>query len=188
MRMFFKIIREITIAPIMAFVMLSVLYWYNPSLLGGLKFYLLPVFFLTILPISAYPLQRFIPKYKNEGREGQRNLAIVMAVLGYILSIISMLIFGATKAMQIIYITYFISGILVLIANKLLKVRASGHAAGATAPIAILIYFTGVKGIYGGFVLALVYWASIKMKRHTFFELIFGSIIAVAALAIAVAI
>lgn len=183
---FAKMIRMITVAPIMAFGALSILYGFRPDIFQVFSHYVLSVVFLTVLPLLAYPLQPYIPKFRNKGREGQRNLAIVMAVLGYLCSIVYALCFHVPKTVWLIYLTYFISGIMILLFNKVLKIRASGHVCGVVGPMSILVYFFGVKALLGVVVLLMVYWASLKMKSHTVSQLLWGSIIPIFALIIAV--
>lgn len=177
-----KTIRIITIAPVMALVALSILYIFQPDVFQGTINFILSVIFLSVLPILAYPLQPFVPRFSDKGREGQRNLAIVMAVLGYLCSIVFALCLHVPKTLWLIYLTYFMSGIGILLLNKVLKIRASGHACGVVGPTSILVYFIGKKALFGLSVLILVYWACLKIKRHTAFQLFLGSVIPICAL------
>ncbi|HHY18739.1 MAG TPA: hypothetical protein GX522_02475 [Firmicutes bacterium] len=183
---FAKIVRIITIAPIMALVALSILYVVSPDIFQNFTNYILSVLFLTVMPVLAYPLQPLIPKYRNQGREGQRNLAIVMAVLGYLCSIVSAFCFHMPKKVWQIYLTYFISGTGILSFTNVLKVRASGHACGVVGPISLMVYFIGTKALLGIPVLILVYWACLKLKRHTVYQLFWGSMIPICSLIITV--
>lgn len=88
-----KIIRIATIPPIMALVLLVTVYIFRPLTFGNVTNFLLSVVFLVLFPILAYPLQRFIPQFKNEGRNGQRTLAILLSNAGYL--------FGVIAAMQL---------------------------------------------------------------------------------------
>lgn len=182
---FAKIIRKITVAPVMALATLVILYEFHPDVFQGIYQYILSIIFLTILPLSAYPLQPFLPRFRDKGREGQRNLAIVMGVLGYLFGIVLALCYDTTKELLLIYLVYFLSGIGIFLFNKVFKIRASGHACGVVAPILILTYFIGRKALISIIALALVYWASIKTKRHTVFQLLLGSVIAIFAMIIA---
>jgi MFS family permease len=176
-----RIIRIITVAPIMAIAALSILFGLKPEIFGGVFQYIISVIFLTVFPLLAYPLQPIIPSLSKKGRDGQRKLAIIMAVCGYLFGIISALCFNAPKTIWLIYLTYFISGIGIALFNKALKIRASGHACGVVGPIALLIYFLGAWGLIGAVIIIPVFWACIKMKRHTLPQLIWGSIIPIAA-------
>jgi hypothetical protein len=181
-----KIIRVLTVAPIMALLMLVIVYISNTKLFGGPTNFVLSIVFLTILPLLAYPLQPFIKKFKDKGREGQRTLAMIFAVVGYVFGCLSALFLHAPKFVWIIYLTYLLSGALIMLFNKLFHLKASGHACGVTGPFAILISFGQILGYIGVPVLAAVYWASLHMKRHTLKQLLGGTVIPVAALAVVV--
>ena len=181
MNKFYKIIRVATIPPIMAaalFILLGahkIMPWVD-SLLG--------IFFIGILPVLSYPLQRFIPYYKDKGREGQRNLAIVFSVIGYIVGCALALVFNAPiNTVVFIYLDYLISGILIAVFNKLFHLKASGHACGIVGPVAMLFYFgLYIPAIIGAILTVFVYISSIGMKRHTFLQLLGGSAITLSAL------
>lgn len=79
-----KIIRILTIAPIIAAVMLTIIYLTRPEQIGGVINFIMSLLFLTVLPAISYPLQPIMPYFKHQGREGQRNLAIIAANIGYI--------------------------------------------------------------------------------------------------------
>jgi len=177
-----KTIRIITVAPIMAFVALSILYIIKPDIFQNNLNYRLSVLFLTVLPLLAYPLQPFVPGFRHKGREGQRNLAIIMAVTGYLGGIISALCMHMPNAVWLIYLTYFLSGLGILFFNKVLKIRASGHACGVVGPFSLINYFIGAKTFLIAAILIPVYWACLKLKRHTLPQLVLGSLIPVFAL------
>lgn len=180
MQKLYKIIRVATIPPIMAsllFILLgafSRLDWID-AVLG--------VFFIGILPVLSYPLQRFIPGFKDKGRDGQRSLAMVFSVVGYIIGCILAWIFNAPYTVILIYLDYLLSGIMIAVFNKLFRLKASGHACGIVGPIAMLIYFgLYIPAAVGALITILVFISSIKMKRHTFLQLVGGSAITIAAL------
>lgn len=181
-----KIIRLLTVAPLMAMVALSIILLVSPEIFRNNGNYFIALLFLTVLPLLGYPLQPFIPGFCDKGRDGQRNLAIIMAVFGYVLGIFYVLLTRATQGLLVIYLTYLLSGIGIAIFNKVLKVRASGHTCGIAGPIALLFYVIGYKALWGLIVLIMVFWASLKIKRHTMSQLIWGSIIPLAALFVAI--
>ena len=179
-----KVIRSVTVAPVMAAAMLVVLFLLKLPVGVAPLHLALALLFLTVLPILAYPLQRFIPGYKGKGRDGQRSLAMLFAVGGYILGCIVSFVRKAPWDVAFIYIAYLLSGVLVTISNKLFKLRASGHACGVTGPIVLLIHF-GVPALIPGVILAAaVWWASLKMKRHTVTQLVGGTAIPLIAVVI----
>lgn len=176
------VIRIITVAPIMALVLLLILYLRAPQTFGNTLVFVMTVFFLVVLPLLAYPLQPLVKKYKDKGREGQRTLALIFAVAGYIMGFVSALIMNAPSDVLIIYISYMISGLLVAVANKVFHFKASGHACGVTGPFMLLVYFGQTIGFIGLGVLLMAWLASIYMKRHTWAQLLAGTAIPFAAL------
>ncbi len=176
------IIRVITVAPVMALVMLLILYLKSPALFGSPLHFALLVLFLVVLPLSAYPLQPLIKKFKDKGREGQRTLAMIFAVAGYVLGCLFALIFGAPKDVLVIFLSYLLSGFFVALINKLFHFKASGHACGVTGPFLLLVYFGHPIGYIGFAFLALAWASSLYMKRHTNLQLAAGGAIPFAAL------
>ena len=173
-----KIIRVLTVAPVMALATLVTLYIIDPSIFGEFYMFALAVLFLCILPILAYPCQPITPYFKNKGREGQRNLAMVFAVSGYLLGCITNLFLNAPRSLWLIYLIYLLSGILVVVINKVFKLRASAHACGVAGPTALLAYFGVIAAVIPGVVLYFAaLWASIRMKRHTWQQFIGGACI-----------
>ena len=145
---------------------------------------LLSIFFLCVLPILAYPLQKYIPYFKDKGREGQRNLAMIFAMLGYVLGVTANLFLNATETLWLIYVEYLLSGLLIVIFNKVFKLRASAHACGVAGPTVMLaylgVYFTAIPGML---LYVASFISSIIMKRHTWQQFVGGTFIPMAVLA-----
>jgi len=181
-----KAVRVVTIAPISTLVALTIMYAHRPEIFGSTTHYILTILFLVLVPITAYPLQPIIPGFKDQGRKGQRNLAMITAVIGYVLGTLSLIFVPAPDDCLVIYLTYLFSGLLFLLFNKVFKIGASGHACGIAGPVAALIYFVGVKAFLGFLALLAACWASLVMKRHTKSELVIGASISVLALFIAI--
>ena len=184
MKKFAYAVRVVTVAPIMALVMLLVLYFRAPLFFGSLIEFWLVVLFLVVLPLLAYPLQPLIKPFKNKGREGQRTLALIFAVAGYFLGCLFAALLGAPQNVWFIYLSYMLSGSLVALFNKAFHFRASGHACGVTGPFMLLVYFGQPIGYIGFAVLVLVWLVSLYMKRHTTAQFIVGALIPFAALGI----
>lgn len=180
-----KFIRVVTVPPIMALMLLVILYFTKPYFFGTTLNLILAIVFLVLLPISGYPLQPLIPHFRRKGREGQRSLAMWMASLGYILGLATALFLPVSKYLLIIYLTYLFSGISLVLLNKVFKVRASGHACGVAGPVFSLIYFLGPWMLFGILLLPGVYWASLRMDRHDKSELLIGTTVPTYALLLA---
>ncbi|MEL4105286.1 hypothetical protein AAFA46_00375 [Oscillospiraceae bacterium WX1] len=170
-----KVIRTITVPPIMALALLMILFGAKPEFFGNSLNLILAILFLVVFPILAYPLQPLIPYFRGKGRDGQRSLAMWMASAGYIFGAVTAIFLPVSNYLLIIYLTYLISGLSLVLLNKVFKIKASGHACGVAGPVFSLIYFLGPWQLFGIFLLAAVFWASLNMGRHDKSELLIGT-------------
>ncbi len=174
-----KVIRVLTVPPIMALAVFTA-FIFKDGFYNNIWEFIAAVGFIALLPITAYPLQLIIPPFKNQGREGQRNLAFIMCNLGYIFSVIYAIVFNAGKPVTVMLITYLLSGMTLLLINKLFRFKASGHSCGLLGPLAALVYFVSPWTLPAGIILfGLALWSSVYMKRHTLSQFIIGGIIPV---------
>ncbi|MBQ2729466.1 MAG: hypothetical protein IJF69_01685 [Clostridia bacterium] len=181
-----KIMRVLTVPPIMALAAFSA-FLLTDGFYTSIWEYTLAVGFIALLPVCAYPLQLILPPFKHQGREGQRNLAFIMCNLGYVLSVIFAFAFKAGANVTTMLVTYLLSGMTLLLVNKLTGLRASGHSCGLLGPLAALVYFVGPRTLPVGVILfGFALWSSIYMKRHTLVQFIVGGIIPVFWLAVCV--
>jgi hypothetical protein len=177
-----KIARVATIPPITVLGLLMLLYIGRNDVFGSGWQLFCAIFFLMIMPILAYPLSYIIPKIKSKGRDGQRNLAFMFCFLGYSSGLAYALLSDVSAFLLMVFLTYFLAVVILAILNRVVKIKASGHACSIAGPLAAVIYFLGIKSIvWCVIVLALVVWSSHTLKRHTYNELIFGSLSSVAA-------
>jgi len=178
MEKLFKFIRKITMPPVFAAALLIIVYITHTSYFGSIWHLFGALFFLSILPTLAYPLQRFFKKYKDRGREGQRSLAMIFSFAGYLLGTITAFVFSAPTELKIIYLEYLLCGIGMLLLNKVFKVKASGHACGIVGPVLLFLYFgLYIPAIIGTVLILPVYISSVRTKQHTLLQLIGGSAI-----------
>ena len=169
-----KFLRVLTIPPVLAVALVSVIFMADQASVGGLVQYGAMILFLAAFPALAYPLQPFLPAFKGRGREGQRELAFFTSVLGYLCGVIFAAVTRAPGMVHIICWSYLLSVGLLTLLNKTTPVKASGHACGVAGPLCALIYFFGAVALPVAVIFALMAWSSIKLKRHGFLEIIFG--------------
>ena len=176
-----RIIRVCTLAPLLAAGMLVFLYAAQPETFGALGGLLRQLLFLSLFPLLAYPVQPLSPSFQEKGREGQRHLAMIFAFAGYLLNGIVNICVHPSRELVLIGWVYLLSGVAILLCNRLFRLRASGHAAGVGAVIGLLA-LTGHPGTLAVTLplLFLVFWASIAAKRHTLPQLIGGTLIPIA--------
>lgn len=174
-----KIIRVLTVPPLMALFTFSI-FLFTDSFYESIWEYAVSAGFIALLPFTAYPLQLVIPPFKHQGRDGQRNLAFIMCNLGYVLAVVFALVFTDGLKTLAMLVTYLLSGMTLLLINKLFKFKASGHSCGLLGPLAALVYFVSPWMLIPGTILfVLSLWSSLYMKRHTLSQFIVGGIIPV---------
>jgi hypothetical protein len=175
-----KIIRILTIPPVMALVLFIVLFQFKESVFENLPDFIAGVLLLVFIPALAYPLQFVIPSLKKQGRDGQRKLAFIMSLVSYS----GMLFYGilekVSKDMLFICLTYFLTVIILTICNKLLHIKASGHAASCTSPLLFFIFYFSWPLFLPCFIIFLmILWASLITKRHNCKEFLTGAVICI---------
>lgn len=172
-----KFIRVLTVPPLLAAALIITLRLSPAGVIGSNSVALLSLLFLAVVPILAYPIAAAVKPLREKGREGQRNTAFVMSLLGYTGAGVYGALSGLDSRVLFIYGTYFFSVLLLLLCNKLLKRRASGHACSVVGPMLLIIYFVGGWSVpiclaaYGA-----SFWASLALKRHTLREYLLGTL------------
>ena len=179
-----KAVRVATTAPIMAAALVALLYFLRPGSFLNAAHAWLTVTFLSILPVMAYPVSYLVPALRKKGRDGQRSLAIVFSVIGYILGCALCFVFGGAQIEKLIFLTYTFSGALIALCSGAFHFKASGHACGVAGPIAALVCCLGPVWLLCGLLLAAVYWSSLKLRRHTLPQLLGGTVIPVASMVV----
>lgn len=170
-----KGIRVLTVPPILITGMLVTLTVSLDNFCSSVTQMILAVLLLGLVPILAYPIQKLLPS-KGEVREEQRNLAFVLTFAGYLTALIFSVAGGCGRQLQYIIISYFISMSLLVFFNKVLHVRASGHACSVTGTLYFLSFFLGTGAIIPCVCIAIaVVWSSLYLKRHTIQEIFWGS-------------
>lgn len=179
-----KMIRVATVPPMMVGMLILLLTYLRPDVITSLGESLQALWFLAILPVLAYPVSAMIPSVKARGREGQRNLAFIFSAIGYTGGVIYGLAARVNQSLMVIFCTYFLSVIILTILNKVVKVKASGHGCSIAGPIGLVCYFLPPVFIPFSLVLyGVIFWASVRMGRHTVKEFIIGSATSPVALA-----
>ncbi len=174
------IIRIITVPPVMALILFVVLFRFKDNVFVRTSDFVAGTLLLVIVPVLAYPLQMVIPSLRKEGRDGQRKLAFIISLLSYT----GMLLYGimeqVSRNMFILCLTYFLTVLLLTICNKLLHIKASGHAASCTSPLVFFVYYFSWPLLLPClFVFLVILWASRTTKRHTNQEFLIGAFLCI---------
>ncbi len=178
-------IRKVTIPPVFAVVLLVSVYFSYPKSVESIWHVIGGIFFLALLPVLAYPLQKYIPKFKDKGRDGQRCLAMLFSFAGYLLGTVLAFALGAPEIVKLLYAEYLLCGISMLVLNKVFHMKASGHACGVVGPVFMMLYLRMyIPAAVCAALVIPVFASSLKIKRHTVGQLLGGSAIPLVALLI----
>ena len=189
MEKFYKFARAITLAPVIAMISLTATAIFRPDVIGTAWHYAYMMLFLGILPLLAYPLQPYIPRFADKGRSGQRTLAMLFAVAGYLLNFAVSLLAQPTRGMWLICLEYLLSGVLILVFNKVLHIKLSAHGCGSAGPVALMLYFgMPIPALVMAAMTARAYVSSVRAGHHTMGQLLGGSAVSVVLLAVLAAV
>ena len=163
-----KIIRILTVPPILVTMILTVIYLTHPVYFAhDLRLWGLTVFWLGAFPALAY--------LGKKTREQQRNTAFVLSVIGYSLNCLCAYFFHVPHSLWVIDTTYLLSVVILLVFNKILHIRASGHACSVIGPcVFALLYIRGWIALPFVFLSVCSIWASLSLKRHCVHDILFG--------------
>lgn len=173
-----RLVRIITVPPFMISLLTITVSMQCDGVFLSISDVCATVFFLGIIPFLAYPMQRWLPTYKRKGREGQRELAFLCTIAGYICAWGYGLLTKVSDELQFIYNAYLLSVLILFVINKGLHIRASGHACGTIAPAVFTTYFLniGCSAIYLLLAVASM-WASVYLKRHKLSDTVWGVLV-----------
>lgn len=170
-----KGIRVLTVPPLLITGMLITLTVSLDNFCGSMAQMALAIVLLGLVPILAYPMQKLLPR-GGEVREEQRNMAFLLTFTGYLTAFICSIAGNCGRQLQYIIVSYFISMLLLVFLNKVWHVRASGHACSVTGTLYFLSYFLGgPAAVFCICIAAAVVWSSLRLKRHTIREILWGS-------------
>ena len=180
-RIFAKFVRILTAPPIFAALLCVFLYLLLPGSFASPVHFALALGFLTALPLLAYPISTLIPALRRKGRDGQRDLAVVFSVVGYVGGGLFALLFDGAATELVLYGTYILSGIAIGI-GTLAGFKISGHTCGCSGPLAMLATFVSPWFLAGYLLLPFVFWSIRCLGRHSAAQLLTGAVLPVLAM------
>lgn len=168
-----KGIRILTVPPVMAALLPLVLRLKRDAFPGASLG--LTILFLSVLPTLSYAVWAIIPALRAQGRSMQRKMAVLFSVAGYVAGTIYCFCAGLGRMERIVYLTYFLSGIIIALFSFCLRLKSSGHASGMAGPLLMLGLEVSPWFFLGFMLLGIVFWSSLCLRRHTAGELLLGA-------------
>ena len=123
---FAKIIRIISVPPIMVTFLLVILNTARPDIFRNNVEVLISIILLGIVPVLAYPFQFLSSSLEDKGRIMQRKLAFIFSLIGYATALLWAILVHTSKELLMICSTYFISVVILTFFNKVLKKKQAG--------------------------------------------------------------
>ncbi len=158
-----EVILIITVPLVMVLLLLIILFFWQDTIFTGLIELHISIVLLMLVPLAVYPLASVIPMYKDKEREGQRDVAFILSLVGYIAAIVYGFIGNVTRGLLLIYLSYFFSAVILVVFNKSIMLRASGHACSIIGPMILMVYFIGWRCVFPCVILfTLITWATLK--------------------------
>jgi hypothetical protein len=146
---------------------------YEPNRLAG---YAWTMLFICIIPLCS--LFFYIP-VKNEGKEvtvhRQRIASFIIMLISYPVGWLVLALIGAPRIFTAVAATYTFVTLGLIIINLLLHYKASGHAAGVSGPVAVMIYIYGILAAPLLVLLPLVTWARLAAEGHNLWQTVVGA-------------
>lgn len=168
-----KFVRVITVPPFMVAYLLIVMNSLTNFFEKKLDIFISWIGLVT-LPLIAYLVHRLIPTFYSKGRECQRKIAFIFSLIGYVICFIYGIIRGKSKT-QMFFFVYFFTVLLLAITNKIVHIRASGHATSSVSPAVFsFIYVNTLCGFVFSILFLISIWASLYIKRHKSRDIIAG--------------
>lgn len=174
---FAKLIRFLSIPPFMVIALTCTLYFRSDAVFysGSQIAWIIALF--VIIPALAYPCQKFVPAWKEQGRSKQRKLAFIFSLVGYSTAVLWSCLSDVSMELRLLTLSYFFNLLILIIFNKYLKIKSSGHACSAATPILFALRYFGWKNaLIWCVVYAAVIWSSLLLKRHTVQQITLGSL------------
>ena len=147
---------------------------------GRLPGYAWTMLFLCVIPLCS--LFFYIP-VKNEETQvtvhRQRVASFVIMLISYPIGWLVLALIGAPLIFTAVAAIYTFVTLGLIIINLLLRYKASGHAAGVSGPVAVMIYIYGIIATPLLLLLILATWARLAAEGHNLWQTVVGATMSV---------
>ncbi len=156
--------------PVVAIFSFLMLYLFKQNL-HNLNLFLVAIIFVGVIPLFAWT---YLIKHPGD-YEGERKLSFILDVISYPIGFVVLAIENLHNVYTALSLSYLLNVIFLIVINKFFKYKASGHGAGVAGPATALTIGFGLKGALSFLFLVPVFHCKIKLKDHTFMQLLAGA-------------
>lgn len=182
MEKFAKIIRIITVAPVMSLILCLLLYFNVENCFDLNCLLYVCIALLSIGTSLAYLIERIWHPYQKyhpylSARMAERELAVKFSFVCY--GVLFIIIFCTSQSVLLkqMVLTFFLSVSCLFLFSNISNVNPSGHLCGVVGPVLFLSYAISLYFLFALLLVMFTTWSSLKLKRHTILEVCLGAII-----------
>ncbi len=136
------------------------------------------LFAIALIFVGVIPLFAWLHLVKQPGDyDGERKLSFIIDAISYPIGFVLLLIKKPRSVYTALVFSYLLNVIFLVIINKFFGYKASGHGAGIAGPATALTIVFGAVGALSFLFLIPVFYSKIKLKDHTFMQLLTGSLL-----------
>jgi len=176
-----EILSQLLNVPILSGALATYLFFRIPELEPNrLTGYIWTMLFLCVIPLCS--LFFYIPVRNEETQvtaHRQRVASFIIMIVSYPLGWLVLALIGAPRIFTAVAAIYTFVTLGLIIINWLLHYKASGHAAGVSGPVAVMIYIYGVIAAPLMVLLLLVAWARLAAEGHNIWQTVVGATMSV---------
>lgn len=171
-----RIISTVTHPPVISIPAFMILNYF----LAGPDSFLVPtlisIIFGALIPIltSLFLIKKMHTDLDITDRT-KRTLPLILAISSYLIGFLVLYIVSAPAIVTAFMLIYGSNTLLILLINFYWKI--SIHAMGIAGPTAAFIYAFGISGAIIGIIIPFVMWSRVKLNKHTFSQVLAGSIL-----------
>ncbi|PKL66282.1 MAG: phosphoesterase PA-phosphatase [Methanobacteriales archaeon HGW-Methanobacteriales-1] len=168
-----QLISDFSNAPILAFIVFSIINFYYLNFNDFIKIDIISIFFASILP-TAVIIVFFKKKniHRDLLKKEDRKIPLIIAIISYFLGTIALFIMEAPTISTALMFCYFSNTIIVMGITRYWKI--SIHLMGISGPATGLIFAFGLTGAIFGLLGPLVMWSRVYLNRHTISQVLAG--------------
>ena len=173
-------IRKLTDVHIVAILMFLTIRFCKPDFFEGKYVFILMLVSIGIIPLLNYPIRLIHTAAGVLDRSAYRYISILLALAGYVICSIGLIIVKAERKFWVIDLAYFVSGIAILLLYCLAGIEVSGHSCGIAGPITIFAFLHIYPAVIIGVIIeVIVCFISMIYGYHNVPQLMAGIMIGV---------
>lgn len=169
----YRILTFIFDVPVVAIISYYLIYRFSKTNVT-LRGFLISLIFIGIIPLFAWT---YLIKHPGDYK-GERKMSFIIDIISYPIGFILLVAMKESRIFSALALSYLLNAVVLLAINKA-GYKASGHGAGVAGPATALTILFGAVGAISFLFLVPVFYSKIKLKDHSFQQLLTGSLVSI---------